>query len=382
MTALSCLSPLPSTWLHRATFGVETYGTQELVDAWRTAASASDGVFSHDIPLDDFPAAHGPFSDAPSAPHAGAQDEQRIEPRGGGAFDCRTPRSASEDTDGRGGICSAPQNRLNVEGVAGLPAAGSGLRAESTQPICHGDEMRSPTPSRPQSIAAASADGPVTEDPFGGLNVQSNAPVVQSSESTGLADDAARPALESGRLLAEHNKDSCGRAGPLNQASGAVSDGSDDEGAPYVPRRWRGRPRHPSPSIFGGCASDAAGGTIQSVSSPFHSPPGRQAQGPSTHVQRCRAPQRQCPARPRKRRAAREASGLSSTPQPNEPRWAVDRIVSSVRRKGKLFYRVRWEDTWEPAEGLHGGADIAIAEFLALTSDRTKMPRQAASGII
>lgn len=32
----------------------------------------------------------------------------------------------------------------------------------------------------------------------------------------------------------------------------------------------------------------------------------------------------------------------------------------------ELFYRVRWEDTWEPAETLQGGADTAIAEYFHL----------------
>ena len=47
----------------------------------------------------------------------------------------------------------------------------------------------------------------------------------------------------------------------------------------------------------------------------------------------------------------------------NKPTWAVDRIVGSICENGKLFYRVRWEDTLEPAENLRGCADTAIAEF-------------------
>lgn len=52
----------------------------------------------------------------------------------------------------------------------------------------------------------------------------------------------------------------------------------------------------------------------------------------------------------------------------NSPTWLVDQVVGSVRRgkRGELFYRVRWEDTWEPAECLQGGADTAIAEYFRL----------------
>nr|POF00357.1 hypothetical protein CFP56_79560 [Quercus suber] len=46
-----------------------------------------------------------------------------------------------------------------------------------------------------------------------------------------------------------------------------------------------------------------------------------------------------------------------------ELRWAVKCIVSKRRIKGKLFYKVKWEDTWEPAESLQGCAEIAISEF-------------------
>jgi hypothetical protein len=48
------------------------------------------------------------------------------------------------------------------------------------------------------------------------------------------------------------------------------------------------------------------------------------------------------------------------------PTWAVDRIVTSARRGGRQVYLVRWKDTWEPAEGLHGTADTAIEEYNAL----------------
>ncbi|KAK0247523.1 hypothetical protein LTR29_016254 [Friedmanniomyces endolithicus] len=58
-----------------AAFGNETHDTEELVDAWRTAASASDGAFWYDIAPDGFPAAHGPLLDAPNTPRADALDE-------------------------------------------------------------------------------------------------------------------------------------------------------------------------------------------------------------------------------------------------------------------------------------------------------------------
>lgn len=183
----------------------------------------------------------------------------------------------------------------------------------------------------------------------------------------GLADDAAWLALERGRL-AEHESDSCESAVPLHQTSDAARYGSDDEGAPHVPRRWRGRPPHQSSSISDGCASDAACRTSQSVLSSFSSPSGEKRRDPSPRPQHRRTPRRRCPACPRKRRVAREAPSLCSTTQPDEPRWAVDRIVNSRRRKGKLFYRLRWEDTWEPAESFYGSADTAIAEFLASTN--------------
>lgn len=34
------------------------------------------------------------------------------------------------------------------------------------------------------------------------------------------------------------------------------------------------------------------------------------------------------------------------------PTWEVDRIMGTLERNGKLYYRVRWEDTLEPAENL------------------------------
>ena len=63
---------------------------------------------------------------------------------------------------------------------------------------------------------------------------------------------------------------------------------------------------------------------------------------------------------------ARECAVLPSIPELcDEPTWAVDRIVESVCRKGELFYKVRWEDTWEPAASLQGCADAAIEELYA-----------------
>ena len=47
----------------------------------------------------------------------------------------------------------------------------------------------------------------------------------------------------------------------------------------------------------------------------------------------------------------------------SKPTWEVDRIVGSARRHGKIFYKVQWEPTWEPAETLEGSADAAVAEF-------------------
>lgn len=163
-----------------AAFGDETHDTQELVYGWRTAAWESDRAFWHDIPPDDFAAAHGPVSNATSASHAHVQDERKIEPRMGGALDRRPPRSAGEETDDRGSICPASRHSLDVERLGGLLVAGSGPRPESAQYICHGNETPSAAPSCPQSIAAAIADGLVTEDFFGGLNDESNAPVMQS----------------------------------------------------------------------------------------------------------------------------------------------------------------------------------------------------------
>ncbi|KAF2158954.1 hypothetical protein M409DRAFT_61224 [Zasmidium cellare ATCC 36951] len=46
-----------------------------------------------------------------------------------------------------------------------------------------------------------------------------------------------------------------------------------------------------------------------------------------------------------------------------EPTWEVLKIVASVRSHGKILYRVRWEDTWEPIESLRGCGDDAMAEF-------------------
>lgn len=62
----------------------------------------------------------------------------------------------------------------------------------------------------------------------------------------------------------------------------------------------------------------------------------------------------------------------ASTPalkRQKRPEWAVDRIVGSVRKRGKLFYEVKWENTLEPAESLRGCADTAIAEFYAMGVD-------------
>ncbi|KAK0256167.1 hypothetical protein LTR35_018276 [Friedmanniomyces endolithicus] len=253
----------------------ETHDTQELVGLWQTAAFEFDEAFRHDISRDGFTAAHGSVSGTTSAPHTDAKDKRKVELRTGGALDCRSPRPAGVDTDDQGSICPAPRDRLDVEGAGGLLVAGSGLRPDSAQPFCRCDKIPSSAPSHPQSIAAATADEPVTEDPFGGLNNQSNAPVVQSSNSMGLGGDAARSDLEHGGLLAEIKEDSYRIAGPLNQATGAASDGSDNEDRPDIPRRWRRQPQRRSPSISDGCASDAAGGTDKTISSLSHSPSGR-----------------------------------------------------------------------------------------------------------
>lgn len=89
------------------------------------------------------------------------------------------------------------------------------------------------------------------------------------------------------------------------------------------------------------------------------------------------------PRRRRKQRSRAEVASPVSTsasprarsvrpePEPhNSPTWLVDRIVDSQRRgkRGKVFYRVKWEDNWEPAESLQGGADAAIAEYFRLGS--------------
>jgi hypothetical protein len=62
----------------------------------------------------------------------------------------------------------------------------------------------------------------------------------------------------------------------------------------------------------------------------------------------------------------------------DEPTWAVDRIVESVCRKGELFYKVRWEDTWEPAASLQGCADAAIEEFYANAARRNTLKMREA----
>ncbi|KAK0256999.1 hypothetical protein LTR35_018244 [Friedmanniomyces endolithicus] len=138
-----------------ATFGDETHDGQELVDAWQTAAWSSDGGFWHDMSLDDSLAAHQPVSDNRSDPHGDAQDGHRIEPRIEAPLDVQKPGSAGADTDGHGGICPAHRRRLDVESLAGPLVANSRLRAESAQPICHGDEMPCLAPLHSQSIAAA-----------------------------------------------------------------------------------------------------------------------------------------------------------------------------------------------------------------------------------
>jgi len=56
----------------------------------------------------------------------------------------------------------------------------------------------------------------------------------------------------------------------------------------------------------------------------------------------------------------------------HEPTWEVDRIIGSARKHGKVFYRVQWEPTWEPAESLQGSADAAVAEF-RLSNRRRKL---------
>lgn len=47
----------------------------------------------------------------------------------------------------------------------------------------------------------------------------------------------------------------------------------------------------------------------------------------------------------------------------NKPTWEVDRIVGSMCKNGERYYKVKWEETWEPAENLRGCAETAIAEF-------------------
>lgn len=45
------------------------------------------------------------------------------------------------------------------------------------------------------------------------------------------------------------------------------------------------------------------------------------------------------------------------------PSWEVDRIVDYGVWAGKAFYKVRWEDTWEPAANLEVTAADAITEW-------------------
>ena len=85
------------------------------------------------------------------------------------------------------------------------------------------------------------------------------------------------------------------------------------------------------------------------------------------------APRRRC-GRPRgSKTRATTASALHSSPaifpspeHQDQPTWAVDRIVSIVRKNGKVFYEVKWENTLEPAKSLRGCADRAVAEFFAM----------------
>ncbi|KAF7186210.1 hypothetical protein HII31_12452 [Pseudocercospora fuligena] len=45
------------------------------------------------------------------------------------------------------------------------------------------------------------------------------------------------------------------------------------------------------------------------------------------------------------------------------PSWEVDKIVDYGVWAGKAFYKVRWEDTWEPAANLEMTAADAITEW-------------------
>ncbi|KAK3669233.1 hypothetical protein LTR78_010887 [Recurvomyces mirabilis] len=59
----------------------------------------------------------------------------------------------------------------------------------------------------------------------------------------------------------------------------------------------------------------------------------------------------------------RHSSRPEVVSRPSGPTWAVARITNSRRRGSKLYYRVSWQDTWEPADCLQGSADTALQEY-------------------
>ncbi|KAK4551463.1 hypothetical protein LTR86_011155 [Recurvomyces mirabilis] len=90
-----------------------------------------------------------------------------------------------------------------------------------------------------------------------------------------------------------------------------------------------------------------------------------ESEAPRKPYRRLRTKTSSCPA-------SSSANSLSSprhsaspkvVSRPSGPTWAVARIANSRRRGSKLYYRVRWRDTWEPADCLQGSADTAIQEY-------------------
>jgi len=70
-----------------------------------------------------------------------------------------------------------------------------------------------------------------------------------------------------------------------------------------------------------------------------------------------------------------------SSPSPalevdDQPTWENHRIVGSVRKHGKVFYKVQWKPTWEPAASLQGSADATIEEFRS--SNKYRVTKQGA----
>jgi len=149
-------------------------------------------------------------------------------------------------------------------------------------------------------------------------------------------------------------------------------DSSDDDIVPWIPKRRRAL-----------LVSSGPAGRRDS------SQPSMRRKRRQTHTAelasrptRCRttAPQMSSPppnrrvakARPRPRKNITTISTSTQDKGPvltralgftSEPSWEVDRIIGSASRHGKVFYKVQWEPTWEPAESLQGSADAAVAEF-------------------